>query len=251
MSSDRSTPAQKQEELSKSESKNSSAHVPNGSSGARVSASNSDVPRTCNDVTLPPSLHSAPDLGTTDKELSEIILQKKTKDKEGKEFISPDAIDALLTRNVIEHELKGKTRDVALPLVVEYVLNAPAIKVFAILVCCDLVDKMVDVYKSRISDHHLPFEEPDHNQRTTRPESALLANWRYKHQHEFTTNQWMFLAPVFTKDTFFYTLDRRCPLPITSMESGQQGGLTGSVVEVRVHEAHQKVLEKVCSSKRT
>jgi hypothetical protein len=32
------------------------------------------------------------------------------------------------------------------------------------------------------------------------------------------------------------------------MEGGQQGGLTGSVVEVRVHEAHQKVLEKVCLS---
>jgi hypothetical protein len=182
MSSDRPLSAQNQEWLSKI-STNSSAHVRNGFSIVPEKASNLDVLRTGNDMMSASTSYSAPNPTKTDKELSEIILQKKIKDKEGKEFISPDAIDAILTKNVIEKELEGQTKDVPLSLVVEHVLNAPAIKIFAILVCCDLVGKMVDVYHSRLSDHHLPFEEPDPDQRTTRPESALLMTWRHKHRH--------------------------------------------------------------------
>ena len=244
MSSDRPTSAQNQELLSKM-STNSSAYVRNGLSVAPEKASDLDVPRAGNDMTLASSWRSVPDPTKADIELCDIILKEKTIDMENREFISPDAIDALLTEDVIEKELKDKTGRVPLSLVVDYVLNEPAIKIFATLVCCDLVDKMVDFYQCRLSDHHLPF---DSNKRTTRPEGNLLMTWRHKHRHEFTVNQWMFLAPVFTKDVFSYTLDRRCPLPITSTGSEQQGGLTGSVVEVRVHEAHQKVLEKVCSS---
>jgi hypothetical protein len=194
---------------------------------------------------LNPEALSTPRSDNMEDVLYEKILSHLRQDMDKKNFVPADAIGKLACEEVIRSELQGKTGNVPLASVVEYVLHKPAIKVFLILASIDHTDAMLGFYHSGLTDRHLPIEEKTNGGSVCR-EWAPAQSWKKsKHRHDFTEYQWRFLTPVFTNEQFVYTLDKRCPLPITRRDQSQQGGLTGSVAEVEVHEAHQKVLEKV------
>ncbi|CAM1509806.1 Fc.00g001410.m01.CDS01 [Cosmosporella sp. VM-42] len=192
-----------------------------------------------------------------DGDLGDRISDQSCKNTDDRWFVPADAVDGLAPRDVIKKELEGKTGNVPLSSLVDYVLNKPAIKVFLTLAYCYNMDAMVDIYRSGLCDEHLPIEQDIANSTkqvslrtlnansTSQPDWTPIIPWGGRRRREFLDRQWLFLAPVFTMDQFIYTLlSKQCPLPITNTKPGTQGGLSGSVNEVEVHPAHQKVLKK-------
>ncbi|KAM0427798.1 hypothetical protein ACHAPT_007255 [Fusarium lateritium] len=197
-----------------------------------------------------------------DLDLRDKIFDAMKENNEGKEFIPADVIACLASRDAVEAELMHKFKNDLLTKLVDYVLNKPAIKVFLILVSCQKISAMAKIYDSGFGDHHLPLDEQNSTnggKRQTQLQSLSqhdsscsvlnpLLSWRLADRREFLEKQWVFMAPVFTREKFAYKLHTRCPLPFIpfsdeeQIENGTRGGLSGSVQEIKVHEAHQKVL---------
>ncbi|KAJ4328820.1 hypothetical protein N0V84_000607 [Fusarium piperis] len=194
-----------------------------------------------------------------DPDLRDEIFGAMQENNEGKKFVPANAIARLASRGAVEVELRGKFAAAPLAKLVNYVFDKPAIKVFLILVLCRNVGVMAKIYNCRIGDEHLPLDE----QATTsdgkqfqslsenmNPRSFLdsLFSRRLADREEFLERQWFFMAPVFTREKFAHKLHSRCPLPFVPFtakdkaQSTPHGGLCGSVIEIKVHDAHQKVL---------
>ncbi|KAI8677917.1 Protein kinase domain-containing protein [Fusarium keratoplasticum] len=197
-----------------------------------------------------------------DLDLRDKISEATQGNIEGQEFIPADAIVWLASRESVEAELMDWFSDERVAGLANYVLTKPAIKVFLILVMCKNIRAMDKIQGSGFGDQHLPLDEQiitkdGKRQRQLQSLSQLpdsgpvlepLRSWRVADRREFLEKQWAFMAPVFTPMKFVYKLHNRCPLPFipfTDKEWAQGvtlGGLSGSVKEIKVHEAHQKVL---------
>ncbi|KAI8720224.1 Protein kinase domain-containing protein [Fusarium sp. LHS14.1] len=197
-----------------------------------------------------------------DFDLRDQIFDAMQENNEGKEFIPADEITRLASRHAIEAELIKTCGYDKLAKYVDYVLQKPAIKVFLILVSCQNAGAMTKIYASGFGDEHLPlFEQgsmrggkrqmqlqlPSPNPNTA---SVLkpLRSWRHAERRLFLEKQWVFMAPVFERENFAHKLHPRCPLPFVPFTDDDQtqnearGGMSGSIQEIKVHEAHQKVL---------
>ncbi|RSL99222.1 hypothetical protein CEP52_009893 [Fusarium oligoseptatum] len=192
-------------------------------------------------------------------DLRDEIFRAMQENNEGKKFIPANAIARLASRGAVDAELGGMFKGASLERLVDYVFHKPAMKVFLILVVCKNIRVMANIYNSRIGDEHLPLGEqvatngdkqlqpPSQN---TDPSSVLdsLFSCRLADREEFLERQWSFMAPVFTRKQFAHKLHPRCPLPFipfTDNDQAQHGawrGMSGSIQEIKVHEAHQKVL---------
>lgn len=195
-------------------------------------------------------------------DLCDKIYSAMQENTDGKEFIPADAIASLVSRGVVEAELVDIVKGDELVKVVNYVLNRPAIKVFLILALSEHIGAMPEIYDSDFGDEHLPLVEqatPGGGKQLrslyqdTDTSSALspLLSWRISQRRRFFETQWAFMAPIFTKERFSYRLHHRCPLPFIPFTQNDQvqnaalGGMSGSIQEIKVHEAHQKVLPQV------
>ncbi|KAJ3468292.1 hypothetical protein MRS44_002357 [Fusarium solani] len=197
-----------------------------------------------------------------DLDLRDKISEATQDSNEGKKFIPADAIVWLASRETVKAELMDSFSDELVAGLVNYVITKPAIKVFLILVMCKNISAMDKIQGSGFGDQHLPLDEQiitkdGKRQRQLQSLSQLsdpgpvlepLRSWRVADRREFLEKQWAFMAPVFTTKKFAYKLHNRCPLPFipfTDKDRAQgatHGGLSGSVKEIKVHEAHQKVL---------
>ncbi|KAJ3546129.1 hypothetical protein NM208_g2163 [Fusarium decemcellulare] len=170
-------------------------------------------------------------------------------------FVPADVIDALSSRPVVEAELKNHASGDLLNKLVDYVVEGRATKVFLTLAVDDRTNLIKELYGSGLCDDHLPLEKD-----TTKTDDAAVRpmnkidfppdwkpfhRWSKKARFDFCEKQWYFMAPVFTKKMFSHKLPKRCPVPLITEKLDHRGGLSGSVNEVGIHEAHQKVLPKM------
>lgn len=201
-----------------------------------------------------------------DFDLRNEIFEAMHESNEGRNFIPADAIIRLASRETVKAELMNSFSDDLVAGLVNYVLTKPAIKVFLILVMCKNISAMDKIRGSGFGDQHLPLDEQiitkDGKQQRqlqslgqlSDPEPVLapLRSWKVADRREFLERQWAFMAPVFTTKKFSYKLHNRCPLPFMRFtdedwpQSATSRGLHGSVREIKVHEAHQKVIPQVC-----
>ncbi|RSL49633.1 hypothetical protein CEP54_012338 [Fusarium duplospermum] len=198
----------------------------------------------------------------SDLDLSDEIYNAIEENIESKDFIPADVIASLASRDAVEAELRNECGPDELAKVVDYVLNKPAIKVFLILVLCENIGAMPEIYASGFGDEHLPLGkqgttggdkrqnqlQPLSQNAITSPTPNPLLSWKPAKRRPFLENQWVFMAPVFTREQFAHKLHPRCPLPFIPFtdddhaQNGAWGGMSGSIREIKVHEAHQKVL---------
>lgn len=182
---------------------------------------------------------------------------------DGKQFIPADVMESLSIKDVVEAELKGKTGDTPVALLVDYVLNKPAKKVFLTLAFRGRTDALPYFHNLGISDGDLPIDleptpsssnVPGPSREVSNPDSSSYksctspGSWEKRDCYDFNRDQWLFLAPVFSKTEFTYQLHKQCPVPVITVMSVPHGGLQGSVSEVELHPAHQQVLTKVLFS---
>ncbi|KAF4465392.1 serine threonine kinase, partial [Fusarium albosuccineum] len=188
--------------------------------------------------------------------LCERIIDEAIENTGKSKFVPADAIEALSSRPVVEAELRNHATGDLLNSLVDYVVEGRAAKVFLTLAVNDKTKLMKELYGSGLCDVHLPLEKDTtkKDEAAVRPVNEKIPfptdwkpfhHWNRKERFDFYENQWLFLAPVFIKDIFSYKLPKRCPLPFISEDLDHRGGLAGSVNEVGVHEAHQKVLAKM------
>ena len=120
-------------------------------------------------------------------------------------FVPANSIRELITKETIDLELSrvGKASEV----LSRHILSR-ASKVFAILVYTKMASSTEDLLTAGLSDDSLPVTIQGLEDTTP---------WSYDDMSLFCDSQWMFLAPVFTKDRFVYELPGTCPLPFTSI----------------------------------
>jgi hypothetical protein len=187
----------------------------------------------------PPSpARSSIDMGSRHARIDDLIASKTLYNFEGKPFLPVDVIESLRDRTKIEDELRAARLNDSAGTLTRYILETPAINIFLTLVACDLTYYSTHFQSIMLSDEALPLNNSS---------DQLPSRWRARDRFEFSSKQWLFLAPIFTNDEFVHILDRKCPIPITKVNHTIQPrtGLSGSVREIELHSAHQKVFQSV------
>src|SRR3569833_505524 len=88
-----------------------------------------------------------------------------------------------------------------------------------------------------------PLDEVSNLLRPTRWDSFLNTDlWSNRTLETFELYQWLFLAPIFTKDRFQHVFSEKRPLPFIRKEGAPKVGFFSRVYQVEIHEAHQHVL---------
>lgn len=203
-------------------------------------------------------------LEVTEQSLEDRIRAGLCESYDGGEFLPADSIEALTARDIVKshlskysglHELCSGT---SLESIVEYIVDPakPAKKLFLALAYCEELGKLRSLQDAGFRDEDLPIATEKkisaqgkifYSVRTLKSKKfwSVFSTWRNRDLELFHVQQWCFLAPVFTSTDFDYELDQNCPLPIVKQIEHQKGGFFSSVFEVEIHEAHQKVLDKV------
>lgn len=198
----------------------------------------------------------------SEQSLEDRIRAKLCKSYDEKEFLPADAIDSLTSREIVEAHLetnrKELPRNISTQSLADYVTNPtePAKKLFLALSFCEQLDKLSSLVEAGFRDKNLPIAAEQNKARedkfcyivrtlNTGQVWEVFETWKAKDLEFFRANQWRFVAPVFTTESFDYRLNDNCPLPILKKISHQKGGFFSSVFEVDIHEAHQQVLLKV------
>lgn len=190
--------------------------------------------------------------------VSDEIIRSTCQNVDGNFFVPQDIIDSLRDEAIIRAEITrlgwpGDSTDRC----VEYVLKAPAIKIFLTLAACELIKNIDHFQRIGLNDEDLPLDHrkssPDSRQTfasnsSVESDKRLPSGWGLAKRFNFLERQWMFLAPVFTNKNFVHVLNKRCPVPI--LNANQHGGYPkmgnfSSVKEITLHPAHQKVLGSV------
>ena len=122
---------------------------------------------------------------------------------------------------------------------ITYILTS-AQKVFAICLICGvkgpaLHEAMKIFMSTEFSDSSLPIQSTDPGEN---PWSQL--QWTVLVAHKFRQRQWMFLVPIFPKDTIHMDLEPHHILPFTLALKNEKEGEFNHLLEIIVHEAHQE-----------
>lgn len=175
-------------------------------------------------------------------------------------FLPEGSIEILVTERTISSELFDdevpRTPEKA---VIRFV-QEKAKKVFAIAVCCgvsgeDLVTT-IKFFRDVVffNDSNLPIEKPETPKRDS-PTWALPFPfdrlhgkrlpkiWSGTRVKTFYSQQWGFLAPVFSKTKFQHNLSPDCIFPFTWVNNIVKGGMFSRVYEVEIHPNHQETPE--------
>ena len=196
-------------------------------------------------------------------------------------FLPQDAFEKLLTRGNIQKELKenGIDNEELLDFIVER-----GRKIFAILVRSSLVKHVSTLQEHLITDRYLPVEQDGSQVTSLSgpsmddPALDWFRTWRSEavssysdssndedlsdeadissddecihggvdksEIRKFCEAQWLFLSPVFTKESIMEELHQDCPLPFLEYDAKTGGGYS-TLYEGVIHQAHQTVLIEV------
>jgi serine/threonine protein kinase len=160
-------------------------------------------------------------------------------------FLPISVLEALVTEDAIERELRGTIPTFASerPHLPSQIAQTSR-KLFAILAYLGKGSLITAFLDEHITDSDLPLEAPlalvgQENQGML---SKVFANRRSRDINDFCRVQWYFLAPIFDRLHKHYELDDNVVLPFIKNEesSAQQGGYS-EVWEVKIHPAHQQL----------
>jgi hypothetical protein len=183
--------------------------------------------------------------------LSEMIVNTIVQNIDGAAFVPSNVRDILGIQNIIQALFRSVGDDDQLTSVVRYVLVKPALKIFLLLICCNLERDISFFFSTGLCDDNLPLMGVKVDGRAGF--QAVLGestqwwpappSWSDLERAEFLSHQWVFTAPVFTRDCFIYRLDERCPFPFVDTLKSVEGAV--SEMNIEVHDAHQRDKAKV------
>jgi serine/threonine protein kinase len=162
-----------------------------------------------------------------------------------KYFWPISALDALVTEEAIERELRGRIP--ALGLERSHLpsqIARTSRKLFAILVYLEKGSLITAFLDENITDSDLPLEAPlaRVGQENRGRLSKVFANRPSRDINDFCRVQWYLLAPIFNRLHEHYELDDNVVLPfIENGESSAQQGGYSEVWEVKIHPAHHQL----------
>jgi hypothetical protein len=161
-------------------------------------------------------------------------------------FVPTSSIHELITEESIKLEL-SHTRLLPQSLsrfILPFILSK-ASKIFAILVYIKKTENIEDFWFRGLSDEVLPVAIPG----LAALELSVFNSWDFDNVSDFYEAQWLFLAPIFTKEKFVYELEDACPLPFTSINPRSEKMSAFSIVqEATIHPGHQRIIPSVSSS---
>jgi hypothetical protein len=197
------------------------------------------VPRRSSIISISPapeSPSSSEDESLEDQIINSYETSRFPPGNKPQEFLPRSQLDRLLTVSSITNKLFV---DVDTTLV-QWIFRSSR-KVFAIAVMCGLAGRallkaMEEFRKVDFVDESLPLSKD------TQAQIACFSTtpWRGLKSHNFLTQQWIFLAPIFSKRNFGMDLALEYILPFTSVSSEVKEGHFGRVYRVKVHPSHQE-----------
>ncbi|KAF4835116.1 putative protein kinase [Colletotrichum tropicale] len=178
-----------------------------------------------------------------------------------REFLPKRYINKIISREAIQEELFfDQALDEQEKALVKFI-HAHAKKVFAtVYLVLDgggslLLDTMRYFQQHNFTDRALPVKnlqrvDDARNSKTKLPfpfdfsqqQPRLRRIWSQIRVRSFYKNQWIFLAPVFTKNTFRHTLHPDIILPFTWKNTVVKEGRFSKVHQVEIHKDHQEQL---------
>ncbi|KAH0432247.1 tol-like protein [Colletotrichum camelliae] len=176
-------------------------------------------------------------------------LEQSQFDTKG-EFLPEGCLDDLINREALRDDLfseKGAL-DLEDEKVIDFI-NTRAKKVFATTYCVlgrggsELVTTMKYFLSVGFSDKVLPIEDLRSHRKRSKALVALQKTWVPMRIRNFYQAQWMFLAPVFSRDHFHHVLSANIVLPFVWVNKVTKEGRFSKVYEVKIHENHQKLLD--------
>lgn len=176
-----------------------------------------------------------------------------------KEFVPKSCLDAHITKENIEAELKRQ--DIVVTTKLVDFIQTKAKKLFAILVYARMPEAISGCYDHQLMDDHLPvilrkvdnvlkffsLSENEPSDVSFEDASAVFltdrkdGTWKWNRDrfHDFYENQWKFISPVFKRERYRYKLYRQHILPFESVGKEKGGGFS-KVYPVTIHDAHQQ-----------
>ena len=200
---------------------------------------------------------SDPGPSDDDMSVSHVIHTRQEQDEDGRDYVPQDIVDFLKHRAAISKELKKSgVSSGSITKITEYILKTPATILFFALAASNLSVDIVHFHDLGFSDRDLPIERHDvagdairrlQSGRQVQCEEVLPSTWLPINRNTFLMNQWLFMAPVFTNETFSHVLHKKCPIPFSTAVNATRPktGLSGSVREIHLHRAHLKGFPEV------
>ncbi|KAK2774507.1 protein kinase [Colletotrichum kahawae] len=206
-----------------------------------------------------------PDIAARERNiLQESLIKALVRQKDGREFLPLAKLDELVTRKVVERQLRaefeGLSRDADLQACIEYVCNREDIggarhlkftsgrRLFAILVMIEKLDSFADLRDADLRDIDLPLKRVDDDLRSAHRNKtfACFRSWSTFKLRAFEEWQWKLLAPYFStaddarEKVLFYRLAPQTVMPWTEEEtaSAEYYGGQSWVKKVKIHESH-------------
>ncbi|KAK1496615.1 protein kinase [Colletotrichum tamarilloi] len=192
-----------------------------------------------------------------DQLLQEFVVSKF--DHRRPAFLPEGTIESLITRWSIAAELQDDDEKISHFPETDLVnfVEDQAKKTFAITVCCgisgtDLRTTMKFFKTVGFNDRHLPIKKPQPPRRDQlgwnfpfpfdgmAKEKRLRRIWNVSGVTNFFSQQWCFLAPVFSAARFQYHLSPDCIFPFTWVNNIVKGGMFSQIYEVEIHPRHHE-----------
>ncbi|CAI0648943.1 unnamed protein product, partial [Colletotrichum noveboracense] len=196
--------------------------------------------------------------------LQELLISALIRRNDGTEFLPLSKLDELLTRKVVERQLRGEfeglLRDAGLQACIDYVCNRVAIggpkhlkfasgrRLFAILIMIEKLDSFTDLRDAGLRDIDLPLRKLEDGMRSAHKDKTFTCfrSWSTFKLRAFEEWQWKLLAPYFSmKDgtenqVLFYKLAPQTVMPWIEEETAAAEHYGGQswVKKVRIHHSH-------------
>ncbi|KAK1848008.1 protein kinase [Colletotrichum chrysophilum] len=184
-----------------------------------------------------------PDVAVRERNnLQESLIKALVRQKDGREFLPLAKLDELVTRKVVERQLRAEfedlSRDADLQACIEYVCNRQDIggakhlkftsgrRLFAILIMIEKLDSFTDLRAADLRDIDLPLKRVDDGLRSAHRNNtfACFRSWSTFKLRAFEEWQWKLLAPYFStaddarEKVLFYRLAPQTVMPWTEEE---------------------------------
>ncbi|KAI0407737.1 kinase-like domain-containing protein [Xylaria palmicola] len=124
-------------------------------------------------------------------------------------------------------------------------VTSKARTVFLLLVFIDKVNYISDFHDAHFEDGDLPivfdgrWEGWSLKNQSRRHSWQFLSKWTSGEKDVFASNQWVFLAPIFSRATFFYELEPQQPLPFrSSADVSRATGYFSTIYRVAIPSSH-------------
>ncbi|KAJ0345478.1 hypothetical protein COL154_012017 [Colletotrichum chrysophilum] len=206
-----------------------------------------------------------PDVAVRERNnLQESLIKALVRQKDGREFLPLAKLDELVTRKVVERQLRAEfedlSRDADLQACIEYVCNRQDIggakhlkftsgrRLFAILIMIEKLDSFTDLRAADLRDIDLPLKRVDDGLRSAHRNNtfACFRSWSTFKLRAFEEWQWKLLAPYFStaddarEKVLFYRLAPQTVMPWTEEEiaPAEYYGGQSWVKKVKIHESH-------------